>query len=348
MTRDVRRGFTLIELLVVIFIIAVLIALLLPAVQSAREAARRMQCGNNLKQLGLALHNYDQASGSLPWGQGPVGWNDWSAQVMLLPYIEQAALYNAINFDDPPSSDGPAMPGFPANLTIQRFQVAGFLCPSDVDRLVVAYGHLNYGANAGATPLFYNARPQDGLFSWAGNAADKVNTDLWGAGVRPSRMADVTDGLSQTAAFSEKVKGVSAGNPFDGMTPTSTLFRLGPQEPAYLPGPFQSQCAKINPKDSGAARVPIDDSMGSQWWQGHPVTGRYNHVMLPNTWSCTYGYISEGNGQGAVPPSSRHPGVVNVAFADGSVRAVKDSISPATWWAIGSKAGGEVVSGDSY
>jgi len=343
-----RRGFTLIELLVVIFVIAVLIALLLPAVQAAREAARRAQCGNNLKQLGLALHLYDQASGSLPWGQGPVGWNDWSAQVMLLPYIEQAALYNAVNFDDPPSSDGPAMPGFPANMTIQKFQVAGFLCPSDVDRLAVGYGHINYAANAGATPLFYNASQADGLFSWAGNPADRVNTKLWGAGVRPSRMADLTDGLSQTAAFSERVKGVRAGNPFDGGTPTSTIFSLGPQQPANLPGPFQGQCSTLKAKDPGTPRVAIDDSMGSQWWQGHPAHGRYNHVMLPNTWSCTYAYISEGNGQGAVPPSSRHPGAVNVAFADGSVRAVKESIAPATWWALGSKAGGEVVAGDAY
>src|SRR5213595_1234169 len=93
-----NRGFTLIELLVVIAIIAVLIALLLPAVQAAREAARRAQCVNNLKQLGIALHNYHDVNNVLPWGAGPWGWHDWSAHVMMLPYIEQTSLFNAINF----------------------------------------------------------------------------------------------------------------------------------------------------------------------------------------------------------------------------------------------------------
>ncbi len=93
-----RRGFTLIELLVVIAIIAVLIALLLPAVQAAREAARRAQCVNNLKQIGLAMHNYHQSVNSLPWGHGPFGWNDWNAFVLMLPMLEQSALYNATNF----------------------------------------------------------------------------------------------------------------------------------------------------------------------------------------------------------------------------------------------------------
>ena len=93
-----RRGFTLIELLVVIAIIGVLIALLLPAVQAAREAARRSQCSNNLKQIGLALHNYEGAIGAMPWGEGPGGWNDWSALCLMLPYIEQKPLYDSLNF----------------------------------------------------------------------------------------------------------------------------------------------------------------------------------------------------------------------------------------------------------
>lgn len=344
-----RRGFTLIELLVAILVIAVLIALILPAVQAAREAGRRLQCSNNLKQLGLALHLYNERSGSLPWGQGPVGWNDWAAQVMLLPDIEQAVVYNAINFNDIPSSaDGPAMPGFPANLTIQKIQIGGFLCPSDLDRLEVEYGHINYAANAGATPLFYDANRRDALFSWSGNPADLVSVKLWGVGVGPTRLAEITDGLSQTAAFSEKVKGILKANAFDGGSPTATLFSLGPQAPVDQPNPYFSNCKKLNPKDSSTPRVLIDDSMGSQWWPGHPIFGRYNHVMTPNTWSCTYGFIGEGNSQGAVPPSSRHTGVVNVAFADGSVRPVKDSIMPMVWWALGSKAGGEIITSDSY
>jgi prepilin-type N-terminal cleavage/methylation domain-containing protein len=97
-------GFTLIELLVVIAIIAVLIALLLPAVQAAREAARRAQCTNNLKQIGLALHNYESAVGALPWGQCYGNFNDWAAQVMLLPYLEQSPLFNALNFAQDPNN----------------------------------------------------------------------------------------------------------------------------------------------------------------------------------------------------------------------------------------------------
>src|SRR5437763_187780 len=99
----IRRGFTLIELLVVIAIIAVLIALLLPAVQAAREAARRTQCVNNLKQIGLALHNYHDNNLALPWGTGPWNWNDWSAHSLLLPYLEQQPLYNSINFNADPT-----------------------------------------------------------------------------------------------------------------------------------------------------------------------------------------------------------------------------------------------------
>src|SRR5262245_41796200 len=105
-------GFTLIELLVVIAIIAVLIALLLPAVQMAREAARRTQCRNNLKQLGLAMHNYHDTCQVLPWGHGPLNWNDWSAFVFMLPYLEQSPIYNAINFDRRPPCTGADCTGF--------------------------------------------------------------------------------------------------------------------------------------------------------------------------------------------------------------------------------------------
>jgi prepilin-type N-terminal cleavage/methylation domain-containing protein len=150
--RHPDRGFTLIELLVVLSIIGLLIALILPAVQAAREAARRLQCANNLKQIGLALHAYHDAVGSLPWGQGPFGWNDWGAIAMLLPGFEQGPLYNAINFSPALS---PAQPGCPANSTIQRTSLRILLCPSDVDRLTNPDGHSNYAGNAGSNPLFF-------------------------------------------------------------------------------------------------------------------------------------------------------------------------------------------------
>src|SRR6516225_1414891 len=130
-----RRGFTLIELLVVIAIIAVLIALLLPAVQSAREAARRAQCVNNMKQIGLAMHNYHSSVNSLPWGDGP-WWIEWSAHTLLLPYIEQGLIYNAINFSDTqPLGQPPLNINNPVNTTACYVVISGFICPSDQDRL---------------------------------------------------------------------------------------------------------------------------------------------------------------------------------------------------------------------
>ncbi len=154
MRSEQRNGFTLIELLVVIAIIAILIALLLPAVQAAREAARRLQCVNNLKQIGLAVHQYHDANNSFPPGQLLyVNWRDISALVSLLPYLEQQPLYSAFNQADvyPINGMGPVLPSYPPNTTVARIQVAGFLCPSDINRLTNPEGHSNYcGESDGA------------------------------------------------------------------------------------------------------------------------------------------------------------------------------------------------------
>jgi len=346
-----RRAFTLIELLVVIAIIAVLIALLLPAVQAAREAARRAQCVNNLKQIGIALHGYHDVAGVLPWGHGPKNDNDWGASPLMLPYLEQTPIWNAINFGRDPTStnvpqNGLAKKGNKQNLTIQLAVLNVLLCPSDIDRLTNAEGHHNYAGNAGSSTLTFKKSGVDpnGLFSSISDTVAGVTNES-----PPIRFADITDGLSNTAAVSERNKGIGVDNNVvvDGLSPTTTHVRVDATSGMNLniAQPYQLLCAASDPRKPGATlgdgRVP-----GLYWWLGNPTGGRYNHVMPPNTWSCTNG--SGNNSGGAYPPSSRHSGVVNVLFIDGGVRAIKSSISLPTWWAVGSRNGGEVISADSF
>jgi prepilin-type N-terminal cleavage/methylation domain-containing protein/prepilin-type processing-associated H-X9-DG protein len=346
-----RRGFTLIELLVVIAIIAVLIALLLPAVQSAREAARRAQCVNNLKQIGLALHNYAGAQNSLPWGDGPDQWNQWSTAALILPYLEQGSLYNAVNFNW-----GLQDWNLPFNTTIHRTKVATLVCPSDSDRLTNADGHSNYAGNAGSNPsTFYdweNIGAFNGLFGWAGNSRRSTEPNY--VKLTPIvGFAQITDGLSNTAAYSEKVMGVGWFTNVrvnDGTTPPSTYAIITKPATANLMNQqmVYDLCRSRNPGAPATAQNQNNlYPNGSLWYNGCPSNSRYNHMMPPNTWSCTWGG-RWGDMGGAVTATSRHPGVANVMMADGSVRSIKSTVSPPVWWALGSRAGGEVLSADSY
>jgi prepilin-type N-terminal cleavage/methylation domain-containing protein/prepilin-type processing-associated H-X9-DG protein len=345
-------GFTLIELLVVIAIIAVLIALLLPAVQAAREAARRAQCVNNLKQHGLALHNYHQVIDSLPPGHFGTGWNDWNATTMLLPYLEQGPLYNAINFA---RSGDAADPGYKPNTTAFRASIKSLLCPSDPDRLTNVFGHSNYYGNSGNAPegIFdnHNHGACNGLFA-------SVNHENGSPNVPPVKFRDIIDGLSQTAAFSERVKGLNSGfTGFDPVKPTSAEMsvnvdssgKTGGNFNDTIPNAYYAACRALSPYLSTSKfNTSGSISSGEYWWDGHYETGCYNHVMLPNTWSCDDAANDWVNDAGASAVSSHHPGGVNVLFVDGSVRFVKDSVSTTTWWALGSRAGSEVVSADAY
>jgi prepilin-type N-terminal cleavage/methylation domain-containing protein/prepilin-type processing-associated H-X9-DG protein len=329
-TRTLRRrpaaGFTLIEVLVVIAIIGLLLALLLPAVQAAREAARCMQCASNLKQLGIAFHGYHDAVGALPWGEGPDGWNNWSAHAMLLPYLEQGALSNALNF-----TDGTTYPGNASNSTVQRIRLANLLCPSDLDRLTAPEGHVNYCMSAGTDHDFASKGPASGLFEQSPYSP------------APVRLSDVTDGLSQTAAVSERVKDLAnQSDAYDPLTPPSSLVEAFGLQAATLD--YYRACKQTGPAPGVPLHLNRDiGALGAYWFYGGATSSRYNHIMPPNTWSC-----ASGQTDGAYTASSRHPGVVNVLFADGSARAVKQTIAIQVWWAVGTRAGGEVVPGDAY
>jgi len=340
MLRAPRRGFTLIELLVVIAIIAVLIALLLPAVQAAREAARRSQCINNLKQLGIAMHNYHDSRGAFPPGaMRNDTWSDWSAHTMILPYIEQPALFNAINFG-PATGNAGAQPGVDANgnTTVQRAVINGFLCPSDRDKLTSVEGHVNYVGNAGSSAQSFTAVDSfNGIFGISN--VHKI------VGLR-----DVTDGTSNTAMMSEHVKGLGSGNSstLDPTIPTSTVSSI-PNTGTIntTPSGGYASCLAANPLGTG---TPYNDgySAGQAWHVGYASTTRYTHIMPPNMWSCDTGASGGGGTQGAFTASSRHSGGVNMLMCDASVRFVKGTVNTTTWWALGTASGNEVISADQF
>jgi prepilin-type N-terminal cleavage/methylation domain-containing protein/prepilin-type processing-associated H-X9-DG protein len=370
-----RRGFTLIELLVVIAIIAVLIALLLPAVQAAREAARRAQCVNNMKQLGLAIHNYVSTVEKLPWGAGPWGWNDWSAHVMMLPYIEQQSMFNALNFVNGCADDRCGL----INTTTVYNKVNGFLCPSDMDRLTTPHGHNNYRGNAGSAPnSFYGGRgggnagsnpsqgatgPMAGIFCFVGVACDSCGGGCPPCGAANGQtpfslsLSGITDGLSMTAAMSERVKGIGSNNQtagYDGLNPSSSLLDIGgvPVNGNVATGDggpitFYNKCKAVRVALGSVPTLDSQHSSGSRWDVGYAADTRYNHVMPPNAQSCD-GDDDDAGRQTAETASSRHPGGVNVLFMDGSVKFIKNSVNMTTWWALGTRAAGEVISADAY
>lgn len=367
-----RRGFTLIELLVVIAIIGVLIALLLPAVQSAREAARRSQCTNNLKQLALAIHNYHDVHNVLPpdgmflgaaWvgaapGQG-FGWG-WNAgwPVLILPNLEQTPLYNAYNFNRS-ADDRP-------NNTVRFTLLSVLLCPSE-NLLKTRPGNpsapMSYHGNHGGPGVMSN---------WSGTIVQHHTfypREWWGqhANLGFFGFEGIRDGTSNTALFSEKLIGI-VGNP--AVTVNDRNGKRGLYDIAY-PGGMDSDrtgalamqgvqaCRSIPAnKLSGRSNTGGGTSLsGAHWSLGYPwhtMNSAYTHFNTPNGHSCTSTTDTAGESHawggaaGIITATSNHPGGVNVALADGSVRFVKDTVNVQTWWAIGTRAGGEVISADAF
>ena len=327
---DASRGFTLIELLVVIAIIAVLIALLIPAVQAAREAARRAQCQNNLKQIGLALHNYlstHQTFAPISIMPRTRTSQPWSGHARLLPYLEQGNLANLINWD----SDFE----FPSKPTVAAIRVATLMCPSEInDRSrptpTLTYYPLNYVFNEGTWFVYDPAsdRESDGAFS--PNRAFKP--------------ADISDGLTQTLGVSE-CKAFQP-NLWDTRVP-ATLGVLPPATPAALAAYL-----------TGGT---FDSNGHTEWVEGDVHESGFTTTFPPN-FQIPYSYggksydidfTSMRDGESITLPTyaavlarSFHPSSVNAMFMDGSVRVVRNTVALPVWRALGTRAGGETVGSD--
>ncbi|WP_435008381.1 DUF1559 domain-containing protein [Tundrisphaera lichenicola] len=377
--RTARRhpaGFTLIELLVVIAIIAVLIALLLPAVQAAREAARRAQCINNLKQLGLALANYESGNQSYPqayaqvaiWDAnnsngtgGTSGWGNWSPQAQLLGYMEQTAVYNAINFSISAADNCDNGVQATANLT----RINSFLCPSstlptgqygDVPAWMTdRYPGNNYFGSIGS-----------GICPWASNVGHNGTFATTSAGMRGTcAIRDMTDGTSNTVAFGEWRMGDNDINRLSiqdvvniGAMGSSTVGGIGSWDGAtsFFPAgqadfqSFLNTCAG-NAKASVGNWKTNKSDVGKTWTIGMLGTSLGTMVLPPNSQypNCQLEpWGGDMDAPGMINLSSYHPGGASVAFCDGSVRFLKSTTNNTVIWYLGSRNGGEVLSADSY
>lgn len=341
--RMYRSGFTLIELLVVVSIIGLLIALILPAVQSSRESARRAQCANNLKQIGLALHSYVGSNQTFP-----LNWHDglrsrfgipsnsygrpFSALTRILPYLDSQPLYASINFAvqnypdynwalvHRPENCDASFP-FPANQTAYQTTLQGFLCPTDGMASPTAYG-CNYRGNYGIGPSAATTRETydsgNGFFTF------------WSI-LGPSSFPD---GLSHTVAYSERLRGTGNGN---GVWPNRDFSDISVfSDCSIREADFALSCARL----ASTKNFPAYRTGGFTWFIGDFECTAYCHAQEPN------GRIPDAftpNVGGVVTARSLHPAGVNALMADGAVRFVRNSITRSVWRGLGSRNGNELV-----
>jgi prepilin-type N-terminal cleavage/methylation domain-containing protein/prepilin-type processing-associated H-X9-DG protein len=339
-----RAGFTLIELLVVIAVVGVLVALLLPAIQSAREAARRTQCISQLKQLALAAHEFEVQYGHYPYGTGPRTFVHRGPQhgcyraitvLRLLPNLEQGSIYDAIDFSIDNCLDRYVHENWP----VFRLRIPVLLCPSSEDGLIIDdRGHnSHYVANMGTE---WNTISQ---------ASDGVFYDM-----SRTRPKDIMDGLSKTTMFSERALTKTPTADINGR-PNETPIPYWPgwTDIRFFPeGKFERSDELVNAcvHHLASASSPEYHPLVTNWW-GSTGYQLFNHLLPPNHISCvSYKWTpfpgSGGGGSyphGSYSPTSRHPGGVNVAMCDGSVHFVQDDIDLTAWRAVGSRNGGEVV-----
>jgi prepilin-type N-terminal cleavage/methylation domain-containing protein/prepilin-type processing-associated H-X9-DG protein len=376
MKRIHSRGFTLIELLVVIAIIAVLIALLLPAVQAAREAARRVQCVNNMKQIGLALHNYHQVGdcfppGGLPWlNPRTLKWSlqaSFSASARMLGFLEQQALYNAANFYLGCDQNSTQVA---SNLTVILAPLNPFLCPSDTQPS---------WKMSGTAPLTSHIAPGNNYFACTGSSLEWANNSsaqypgaantisgppngVFAVGGPPIGIRAITDGSSNTIAYGEWRTGSGV---YKTITIATDIVMVG-----SLPAGVKRNTPTVNMPLGSAGLLPWlqlcaanvantadrgnhkSVTLGEAWSLGLPSYTLGNVLLPPNApypnCNDSTGKSNAINEPGVYGLSSRHPGGANVLLCDGSVRFLKDSTSLRTVWSLGSRAQGEVLSSDSY
>lgn len=361
--RNFRRGFTLIELLVVIAIIGVLVGLLLPAVQAAREAARRMQCQNFIRQMGMAAHNFESAMKYFPprrhskvlpnpTTQVPTTYySDASPQVFLLTYVEQSNLNSLWNLDYNVNSDAPLNSSIPtrtgANAQARITQVPMYLCPSDPSTTTQPVGggeagRSNYMISTGANADFRGGQPGDGIFCMPNPLAGQL--------LKGPKHSSITDGTSNTAMFGEIKRGNFHNSQTGMFDHTTSMFNgVAYTTPAQLSdGRNLPLC---NPGPNGTTYFRYG---GLQYYRGSiSPTIAYSHTLPPNWNRQTqdiaqqrYGCGNTSFAQGHLPAASYHSGGVNICMADGSTRIFSDNIDFTTWQALGSRAGGEVVSNE--